>query len=367
MCAPYASCLPTVRLYAQGSKAGAKAAAPAGRSVLDMLARSHAHLAERVAPAPAADSPAPAPATAPQHSRQASARAAAAVAADSSQLQPDADLALRPKRLFLSQTADSGLTAGDSEAALSGRTSGSQASEDSEPARDESQRAGRNIHGGEAVSRALRRNMRQYGGGTDGRPGGRGPDDVIDLVTPPTLAEPEGGTDGTGGPPPIVLSSLSSSSTSEQRADTPVTPSKPSGVHANDLTAAAAASSRLVTAAPSLGGGGGTTVEAVPLAAARSPSRNEQTSLALEQSKGQQLGAASQRAISCVEARTRVGTLDMTLVGGASWLLDNASPFSDIVIDLDTPSTGPASVQTPALAGRAGRKGGGDRRVVFPG
>lgn len=345
-------------VYVQGSKVGAKAAAPAGRSVLDMLARGKAHIAERVAPAPAADSQAPAPATAPQHSRQAPTRAEAAVSVDSGLPQPDAELALRPKRLFLSQTADSGLTADDSEAALSGHTSGSPASEGIGPARDGAQRPRRNDADGEAVSRAFSREMRADGGGT-GEPSGRERDDAIDLVTPPALAEPGGGRDGNGSPGPIVVLALSSSSCSEQRADTPATPSITSDANAPGLTAAALASRRLGTEPAA--------VDAGLSAAAQSQS---QVAAVTRQEDTLQRGTAadsSSAAISAVEARSCVGTLDMTRVGRASWLLDTASPFSDIVIDLDTPSTGPASVQTPALAGHAGRKGGRERRVGSPG
>ncbi len=323
-----------------------------------MLARGHAHAAEQAAPAPTANSPALAPVTAPQHSRLPPARATA-TAADSSQSQPDAELALRPKRLFLSQTEDSGLTAGDGDAAQTSPTSGSEASEGIEPALHGAQQARRNGRDGEAVTRAMSRKPLARGSGTDGQPSGRGADNVIDLVTPPTAAEPGGGRDGDGGPLQIVLSSLSSSSCSELRADVPVTPSRTPHADAARLTAAAMASSRLETEPAA--------VEPAPSAAAQSQS---EIAMVTRQGDTQQRGTAadsSLAAISAVAARTCVGTLDMTLVGGAQWLSDNASPFSDIVIDLDTPSTGPASVQTPALAGRVGRKCGRDRRVLSPG
>ena len=351
-------------LREQGGKAGAKAAA-ASRSVLDMLARGHAHVADRAAPMPAADSPAPAPATAPQHSRHSAARhaaqpsrqeagrarAAAAAAAEGSQSQSDADLALRPKRLFSSQTADGGLIGDNGGAAQPRQTSGSQASGDSEPAADGQQQARRHARDSEPGRKAMSRKLLACDGDVRGRPGGHSPDDVVDLITPPALAEPGGGRDG---PRPIVLSSLSSSSCSEQRADMPATPAGSPDVQAYGLAAAATASSRLL---PVPARGGDTAAGTLPSAAVQLA--RGQISVVTRQHDTQQTNRAapnSPAGISSDAARTRVGTLDMTRVNGARWLSDIASPYSDIVIDLDTPSTGPISVRTPAISSRAGRK-----------
>ena len=364
--------------HAQGSKAGAKPAAATGRSVLDMLARGHGSSAGEAVPVASADSPPLAPATAPQHSRQAPSRAAAAAAAaaaaeNDSEAQPDADLALQPKRLFSSQTADHGVTAADGDAAQPRQASGSRASTDGGPAVDGAQQPRMNDCGGKPLSTAVSRKPLAQGSAVSGRRSGQKPDeDVIDLVTPPTLAEPGFGRDGDGGLRAIILSLLSTSSSSEQRTEVLVTPPETPGSHPVESAAAAAAaaaaamaSSRLMTN-PSTTGGGSTPVEALPHAAARSPSH---TFVQIRQGNPQRTDTAacsSPAVVDSTAARTCVGTLDMTQIDGARWLSDNASPFSDIVIDLDTPSTAPASGCTPAVAGRVGGHGGRSGRTILP-
>ena len=341
--------LPQLGLHAQGIEVGAKAVSK-GPGVLDMLARGGIPAARDAAPAPVADSPAPAPVTAPQRSRLVAPSKAAGAAEEDSHNQLQAEAALRPKRLFLSQADDCSAARDGGSAVQSSQPSLRHAGRGGKPARQSTQQDSQSSRHVGRGSAALRQMPEPAGYGVGGQPSKCDSDDVIDLVTPPSIMTPDGGRDGKRSPRLIVLSSLSSS---EATQGMPLTASGDSGACPDSLTAAAAVSSRL-TKGSRAPGRSGAACEAVATARVGSLPRNKQPHPVSVQGSGRHSGATaeagSQAVIGISAAHVPVRTPEPTRGAHARDVQINSTPFSDIMIVLDTPTTGQGFAQTPALA-----------------